>query len=399
MSQDETTPLWSFVSLAEYSAPAAPAAERVRSGFGRLWDRLRGSGAADDDDDRVKPAPPSLALRDEAVPSPSWREAAQGLDVALGQWAEGGGAPDDQVRVVVGPSGAAADEIVGAWANSRQWGSVEPPRTEQILAGGEDWLAGMTQDETPRVLTRLDQFYLRHHDGLELVERLIERLLTTRGQFLVGCGSWSWAYLTRTLKIDVALGQPLAIQALDHRLLRDWFGQLAAGRFDFCQSGENGSAVVVGKRRPESPGRDDSPGEDSNFLRQLAAFSRGIPLIAWQGWRDSLRLESDSPTGETTREATLWVPAWSELDFPGPPGAMGPCDHAVLHELMLQGSTTAELLANLLPYSLADVTNSLHVLRKSRLAESGPHGWRVTRLGYPAVRECLLEAGYLVGMI
>jgi hypothetical protein len=399
MSQEETTSLWSFVPLQDYLAPAAPAVERVRIGFGRLWDRIRSAGAVDDQDSQVKPGPPSLAFLDEAVPSPSWSEAVAGLDAALGQWAEGGGAPDDQVRVVVSPSGAAADEIVGAWANSRQWGIVDPPRTEQILAGGKDWLAGVAQDETPRVLTRLDQFYLRHYDGLELVERLIERLLTTRGPILVGCGSWSWAYLTRTLKIDVALGQPLASQALDHHLLRDWFGQLAAGRFDFCQSGETGSAFVVRKRQRESPGHDDSPGEDSDFLRQLAAFSRGIPLIAWQGWRDSLRLESENPTGETRREATLWVPAWSAVVLPGPPGAMGPCDHAVLHELLLQGSTTAELLAHLLPYSLADLTNSLHVLRKSGLAEVGPQGWQVTRLGYPAVRESLREAGYLAGVI
>lgn len=399
MSQQETSSLWSFVPLAEYSVPAAPTAERVRSGFGRLWDRLRGSGAAADDGARVAPEAPSAALLEQAVPRPSWSGAVHALEAALGPWAEGGGPSEGNVRVVVGPSGAAADEVVSAWADSRRWPVVGPPPTEQILAGGEDWLAGMAGDEAPLAITCLDRFYLRHHDGLALVERLIERLCSSTGPVLVGCGSWSWAYLSRALEADAMLGQPLALQALDHLRLGDWFGQLAAGSFEFRQSGAGGSAVVVARGRHKRPARHDGADEDPDFLMQLAAFSRGIPLVAWQGWRDSLRLASEHPTGETGDDSTIWVPVWPELDFPGPPGTLAPCAQAVLHELLLQGSATDELLARLLPYSVAEVTNSLHALRRSRLVECEARRWRVTRLGYPAVRTCLHEAGYPAGVI
>lgn len=399
MSDDQAAPLWEFVRLEDYSPPAAPAVERVQGGLGRLWVRLRGSKADEGRSERVVPEAPPSAVLDEAAPAPSWSGAIQALDAALGPWAEGGGSRDANVRVVVGPSHAAPDDIVGAWARSRRWKIIDPPGPEEILTGGKDWLAGVASSDRPRVLRRLDQLYLRHHDGLELVERLVERLSAGEERVLIGCGSWSWAYLTRALGIEVVLGRPLALQALDHQRLRDWFGQLAADRFDFRQRRESGEAVVLGERSPDRPPGSNGPKEDSDFLQRLAAFSRGIPLVAWAVWRDSLRMASDASATPPGNRATLWLPDWSELDLPNPAGALGPCELAVLHEVLLQGSTTTELLARLLPFSAAEFANGLHVLRRTGLLETGPDGWQVPRLGYPAARVTLLEAGYHTGSI
>lgn len=400
MTPEEAPALWRFVPLDEHSVPTAAAADRVRGGLGRLWDRLIGPRSEEDAAEHAKPQPPPRSVLDEAAPAPDWGGASEALDAALGPWADGGSSGDDNVRIVVGPSGNAADDVVRTWARSRRWQIIEPPGIEEILAGGEDWLAAIPRDETPRVLERLDRAYLRHHNGLDLVQRFIERLSSGKERFVVGCGSWSWAYLSRALDIDAVLGLPLALQALDHNRLREWFGVLAAHRFDFCRQVGDRRVLIAGDGLPERETQSDGSEGDSGLLNRLAAFSRGIPLVAWAAWRDSLRLGGGAAPAPARDRATLWVPDWSTLKLPQPPTeTLGPCALAVLQEALLQGATTVELLAHILPFPTAEIVNSLQQLRQAALLESGSHGWRVARLGYPAARESLHEAGYLTGRI
>jgi len=40
-SDDDASPLWQFVPLAQYTRPPEPAAERMRRGIRAFWDRLK----------------------------------------------------------------------------------------------------------------------------------------------------------------------------------------------------------------------------------------------------------------------------------------------------------------------------------------------------------------------
>ena len=401
MSQEETTPLWSFVPLEEYSVPAAPAAERVRSGFGRLWGRLRGSDATRRRrrPGQARAALPRSARRSRTVAELERSRAGPGC----GSGAVGGGWRRTRRqrpcrRRPIGRSSRRGRQRLGQLPAVAH--RAAPHATEQILTGGEDWLAGMADDETPRALTRSRPVLPASSRRAGARGATDRSPASSRGPVLVGCGSWSWAYLTRALEVDVVLGRPLALQALDDRRLRDWFGQLAAGRFEFRQSGER----RVDRRRRRTPPGEPSPRRRRRRRPRLPATAGGLQprvFLSWPG-RDGATVSAwkvKAPRTRPEERRRSGCPPGRSWIFPAHPEPHGPCELAVLHELLLQGSTTAELLAHLLPYSMAEVTNSLHALRKSRLLENEPHGWRVTRLGYPAARECLHEAGYLAGAI
>ena len=117
------------------------------------------------------------------------------------------------------------------------------------MAGGDAWLDNIKGDAlAPVVLPKLGSCYLRHHDGLALIGRLLDWLASTRRRCLMACDSWAWAYLVNALQIDTMLPTPLTLAPLDGRRLQFWLPTLArtnGGRFVFRDAG-NGEAAEVG---------------------------------------------------------------------------------------------------------------------------------------------------------
>ena len=71
----------------------------------------------------------------------------------------------------------------------------------------------------------------------------------------------------------------------------------------------------------------------------------------------------------------------------------------VLHTVLLHDSLSEQPLTQLLPLSSFAVIKLLNRLKKAGLLESFSGGWRVTPLGYPAVRQSLAVEEYLVDQI
>jgi hypothetical protein len=416
--KQHTPDLWRFIRLDEYQKPGKPTGETVRKGISGLWTRLRRSQSSDKsviEHENLHAVPQSLL--DQAVARPDWQVLLPAVNEALKDWLAADD-PDCSVQVVVGAPHSGVQEALTSWGASEQWRVVEAPPGEQILVGGEDWLAGLCEEEdTPMVISRLEGCYLRHYEGLSLINRMLDFLAATSRRCLIGCDSWAWAFLCEALQVDDALPHPFTLEPFDHSRLERWFLQLAGGGnsgFVFRQA-DNGKPVLPPIALQGNHGGDyegeqkqanakSSFVQESDFLKHLAAYSLGIPEVAWSIWRHSLRSSPIEGLDEKSQEgvpwahqaSSIWVKPWGQIDLPTLDGATDQDQLFVLHSLLVHRGLPADILVQLLPFSPAEVARSLHSLHSSGLVEKVKDHWQVTPLGYPAVRQTLKNEGYLV---
>jgi hypothetical protein len=413
--------LWRFIRLDQYTRPPEPAQETVRQGLSGLWTRL-GWGKKSGPDFRdldLSQAPRELL--DKVVPVPDWSEGIAAVTASLGDWLDAT-QPDPPVQVFVGPCYSGTAQILAQWAGARGWDLLAPPEPEQILTGGKEWLGQLDDGRNaPLVLTHLEHCYLRHYDGLTMLRRLLEIILSHSRRWLVGCDSWAWAYFRQVFNVDAMLRSPWILAPFGQERLQVWLPEVIQGAptpgFVFRQP-DNGKFILP----PASGGETELPDQNqpeptaspnlSNFLKYLAAYSRGIPGIAWAVWRHSLYVammqvaeekvaaEGDEPSAAPKVDKTIWVKPWHQIARPTIPNLPErPQLLMVLHALMLHGGLKERLLPAVLPMAPMEIIEYLYLLQNAGLAESEQGFWRVTPEGYPVVRQELQSEGYLTDAI
>jgi hypothetical protein len=413
MTKEASQNLWRFVRLDQYSRPPEPSRETVRKGIFGLWRHL-GWGEKSEESifaDKGLSQVPQEFL-DKAAPYPDWSAALGAVTEVLDPWLDAK-VPGSAAQIFVGPPFHGTPDILTSWAQARGWRVVSAPAPEMILADGEEWLAQTEDGDEPLVLPHLEHCYLRHYDGLTLLRRLLGRILAHSRRWLVGCDSWAWTYLSKALKVDVVFPPPFILEAFDQEQLKLWFQQLAAQssecRFAFRQA-DSGKYVLPQMLESETSGAQ-SQGPDqgtSDFLKYVAAYSLGIPGIAWAVWRCSLSfaITVEEDAKETARKAEsegdkncaypIWVKPWSQLNLPEVPNQWP--SHPllmVLHALLIHGGLWSRVLPEILPLSPVEIMEHLYFLEVAGLLESDQGFWRVSPLGYPAVRRALMSEGYL----
>jgi hypothetical protein len=418
---DPKQDLWHFIRLEQYARPPEPAQETFRRGIFGVWDRL-GWGKKSGpllEETKLNRAP--VDLLDEVVPLPDWSEGIAAVTALLNDWLDATQA-EPSVQVFVGPSYNGTPQILTQWARAKGWDLLDPPEPEQILAGGKEWLAQVDDgSNAPLVLTHLEHCYLRHYDGLTMLRRLLEIMLSHRRRWLVGCDSWAWAYFRQVFKVDAMLRSPWVLAPFNQERLRVWLPEVAQGTskpgFVFRQS-DNGKFILppalgVATALPDQDQPEPTAYPNlSNFLKYLAAYSRGIPGIAWAIWRRSLYLameqeaeEEQASHGDGQPQAaedqkTIWVKPWHQLNWPCIPNLPERSQLLlVLHALILHGGLWGGIVHEILPFAPMEVLDHLHLLEASGLVNSDQGFWRVTPEGYPAVRQELLCEGYLTDAI
>ncbi len=417
-SVPEGPPLWRFIRLEHYLKPSEPARETVRRGWRGFWERLR----------RTQPSTPLMAqidlglvpdeFLDQAAPAPSWQEAVPALDEVLpNRWK---GFQDAGVRVVVGAPWSGTPEMVAYWAETHSFYLVEAPASEVLLSGAGEWQKPLENyDHVPWVIPRLDHWYLRHSHGLRPLRQLLEKICTRSQPTLLACNTWAWAYLSKALQIHALLPAPLILEAFDQERLERWFLALAhdaAGPGLVFRQADTGKFVLPPPEdMPTLPGQEPSPstpdpetarpGKTSDFLSRLAAYSRGIPGVAWRLWRHSLRFARHEEEDHQAQAAatpdyhrTIWVKPWTQLDLPAIPGT-DQGNLLILHGLLLHNGLPGHLLPQLLPLPESQIWNHLQILQNAGVVEMNQDIWRITALGYPAVRDALFREGYLVDAV
>lgn len=406
-------PLWQFLPASEFQRPPLPRREAVRRGFGSAWEHVRHSTGLELGRRRDLRSIPNHLL-EWAAPPPSSTQAVLSLEATLQSWLE-----DDEslVQVVLDTPGSGVEQIVKDWARRVGWKIIAPPTVPQILGGGEDWLDDLMRGGgTPFVLPRLEKCYLRHYDGLDLMNRLLDWLVSTRQKCLIACDSWAWAFLSQAAQVEAALAEPWVLAPFNGARLQFWLPSLARrtyrGAFVFRRA-DTGRLIFPRADSDEEedlrrtiPDSLDYYGEWVNvdyYLKQLAAHCRGLPGIVWAWWRRCLQVSNDVEIGTAVQQEaaldrgyTVWVQPWSQLKPVTIPPRWGSEVFFVLHALLLHGEMSAETMGKLLPLNDNQIRQSLHNLAKVEIVNQIHGLWRVTLLGYPAVRQKLENEGYLV---
>jgi hypothetical protein len=410
-------PIWEYIPLNQYLKPSAPASEAVRSRLKSARRLLRpNSRQASTDHGPLCAAPPYLLKH--AAPLPDLEQMVVALEGALHDWWFTKD-PKKSVKVIVGPPGSNVDQAVATLAGRKGWTKLGPPTPAEILAGGNAWIKNIKGDElVPLVIPQLGSCYLRHQDGLTLISRLLDWLESSRRRCLIACDSWAWAYLVKAQQIDALLPTPLTLAPIDGTRLQFWLPTLArtnGGQFIFRDAG-NGRPIFMAAsnyddliRSNARPGQMEAFGEwagAGNLVKQIAAYSRGLPQVAWTLWRECLQVapeakkEIERKMNKADDWHTVWVKPWSQLLLPSVPQSAGTTESVILHTLLLHDGVTAGLLELLLPYSHSQVRQVLHQLMEVDLVEIKSHKrWRVTLRGYPTVRNFMENEGYLVDVI
>lgn len=402
--QAEKTP-WRLIPLCDFQAPAAPTSEAVRNWLLSIWYRLHPSPVTstsgfDKAEGELRAAPKKLLQ--QAAPDPRWSDGAAALfENELAQWLNTDEL--DSPRVVVYTPFSGLDCMVYSWATQRGFTTVAAPTIEDILSGGQNWLLDCQAQGNKRwLLPKLEHWYLRQENGLNLLRRWLDWLNSSPVKGLIVCNSWSWYYLNHVLHIGAFLPEPLTLSPVDAVDLACWFQMLPAQSpgenfvFRLTNSGKNVCAILEQKE-------SDKPTVKSTFLEDVAARSRGNPGIAWHIWRHSMRIAVKEDVNEkahaeaaTDPGKTIWIRPWDKLGLPRVPAGAEASTAFLLHTLLLHGSATARTLHKLLPLPPAEIVRILQHLRDAGIVEGTGEQWSIAPLGYPAVRSFLAEEGYLI---
>lgn len=398
---EQNPPLWQYVPHEAYALPQERMTESIKGGLSGLWQRLRNDEKAAEKPQKSEADLQSVSgsLLDRLVPVPDWPSAAEQLAAAVGPrfGAEPGA---KSTLLVVGLPHSENPRILECLAEALEWQTISVPSVGQVLSQDPNWLQKFDGRETPWVLPALERCYVRHSLGLSVVRRLFELLNSgAAGRGVIGCDSWAWAYLDHA--IPGRMPDALIAQAFDGDRLSRWFDRFASdgsGRRIIFRQADNGAYVLP----PDVAEPGQSVPETSSFVRQLAAYSRGIPGVAGSIWRNALKREPDQPLDEEKErpvepfsQTTIWVLPWQLTRQPSVPADIHPESAIIMHTLLIHNGVAPAVLPEILPFPESAVARAALALENAGLIEQTRGLWQVSAAGYPAVRRFLLNAGYL----
>lgn len=362
----------------------------------------------------LKNAPGTLV--DWLAPFPAWLQAAEAIEETLSPWLQEE-MPEGRSRVIVAPYGSGLGEMLTTLAESRKWRVLTAPDYKILRTRDFGWLADLPLNSAaPVVIPRLEEFFLRHFNGLEHLRRLVEKIFSAGGRYIIGCNSWLWYYIASAMHIQDSFGRVFYLQSLQAHDLQQMFCGLESQqnhRPTVFRQADNGSFVLppelTGKGRVEATdnvagAKNDFP---SSFIKKLAVESRGIPLVAWAIWRNSMRLAPDEDVAEIAREVadsdaaatakakTIWVKAFEDIELPKVPEGVGQAGAFLLLFLLQHDGLKTETIFELLNFGKDQLISLLNRLQKAGIIVLENNVWRAGWQGYPAIRRFLAEQDHL----
>jgi len=371
-----------FRTLGEYEWPNTP----VDRGIKRLSGSLKKRFFASDDEEgmdlsRLEPA--ESALLDDIVAPPANEPLMAELEATLAHWLSESDAVPNVQLIVLPPCDE--ENLVRGWARARGLRVIEAPGRD--ACGLPDEL--IRRDGAVAVIPRLESWFLREDTSLGNVRELIRRIDDSGQRFLVGCNSWAWQFLVKTCGIDALFPEPLTFAAFDGPRLHRWLERLSRGR--------NGRELTF---RSARDGRDafaeelERGADQASTMSELAERSLGIPWVAWNLWRASLRTSAD-PDGRGRIDLdgddaeTLWV---TELRDFALPDRKNQDALLILHTLLVHGGLTEEEIFRTVPVDR--YTNALGALIGAGMVQRSGGVHECFPAAYPAVRDGLNVAGF-----
>lgn len=415
MEEAKNSKTWKFVPAADFVLPDKRAGEKARSFFRDFWKKIvaaKDQEQAVDVQAELRSAPQKLL--DWVAPYPLWNQAAAEVFNILRPWAEKEDG-EDLFRVFVAPPGSGLDEILVNLAEDKGWPVGNPPDFAQLTSRDFSWIEKLPRsNEVPLVIAKLENMFLRHYNGIEHMRLLFERLFHSRQRCLIGCNSWLWKYLEVAMHFGDAFPEPYFLQSMNAEDLQQFFCRLEDQKgpnSTIFRQADNGSFVLPfeitaeGKLDKNMLAEYEAKKEDfpSLFLKKLAVESRGIPLIAWSIWRNSLKLAPEDDVADVARDAavadsgkTIWVKPFDKIVLPKVPGDIGQAASFLLQFLLLHDGLPPDMIYELLDFEKDQVVSLLHRLKKAGVVVAERGLWRVSWQGYPEVRRFLAQEDYLL---
>ncbi len=387
-----------LIPLDDYERPAGPAVNQLDNWYQSLRRKFL------DRDSEVSVTERQLSKTSiESVRSftdePDCAYVFQTLDKAYLEWMNGA-AVDDHLRLLVFPP---CDRIkrVASWAKHNDIDVLEAPDRSELLSG--DLAEPVIPDgDGPLVIPNLEDWFIRHRRGLRHIRGLLAALQNTSRLCLVSCSSWSWLYLKKSVNADLVLPAPESLAPFDAESLGNWLITLLfekSGQPVIFRDHEDGKEVLR---------RDEDGTVSDNFMQQLADDSGGIPWIAWQLWRRSLRTAAEDDDNDDSQTANkdnhdagdeqqqnsndkrtvLWVVKSQPQTLPrGHERAA--C--LVLQALLIHGSLPEQVLSAVLP-SIGE-SNLVIALIRSGFVERHGDEIRCLASAYPVIWTSLTDSG------
>ncbi len=395
----DTSPAWQFVPVDEFKLPPPPVGHAVRTGIVAVLRRL-----IPESEPPVSPVMTATQLRalssvwlERVAPEPDGDMAAAALGSALAPWLATD-QPSEPTLFLVGPPHSGYAEALRQWAATEEHRLLPSPTPEQVLAGDKSQLSA-TEGAALWVIPDLERWFLRHAQGLGLIRTLLAQAAAgTLGRGIIGCDSWSWAYLQhvwRDARVAALAPQAVTADNLDE-ILRALIQPRDGKTPPRILQADNGRPVLTPPTAAETAERSD-------YLTRMAAYCRGNLGVALAGWRRSLRLDPEESLAENEpiatedpRQETIWVAPWDDLTQPNLPAGSGDDEALILHALLLHAGLPAEWLLPLLPFSTGKIAAVLNRLADAELVAHGAGRWTVTAHGYPAVRQFLSSRAYMI---
>ena len=394
--ESHSHPKQTMIALSDYQAPTMPTENAMRRLYKRVKQHiqsLRKPGSEPVLTER-KFEPATLKALDKLAGPPACGPLLDDFDVALTDWRAD---PAGLCHYLVVLPPCDPNNVLAAWAQSRGHALLDaPPRHRLHEAQPIRFPEG--DDDALLVIPRLEDWFLRHRNGLASVRTLFAELAESNRRCLIGCNSWAWAFLVKSAGAALVLPQPMSFAPFHALRLQQWFSELAAQEADsrvvFRLAGSG--ADVLQKK--------DDGHLNNSYLEQLASRSHGIPWVAWHQWRQSLHTRLDagesSPSATENDSRTLWI---NDVEDKSRPLELPlPLDDQesgllVMHALLMHGSLNAAELAAVLPYPAG--SGVLAALLRAGFIQKHGDLLAPQAGAYPAIRSALKAAGFPLGKV
>ena len=286
----DASALWKVVELDQFHTPEQTQASQWRRTWRSASTWLVGKKAAEQlvKEERELRALPEIRL-EHLVPPLNWSPAANGLAKEI----ESQEAP---VTFFITPPHGGHAAVVAHWAEQSHTTCFQPPTLSELADGETQWVERCV-NQRRWAIPALERHFLRHSHGIQGIREFLERALSGRlGQGVIGCDSWTYAYLQQVVGID---GAPVyTLQSMEGEQLSRYFSTIV--------SGDGLPPAIYSTRTGKQilPAQEDEDKRSKNShkeLQRLAAHCRGHVGIAWHYWRERLREQSSGD------EESLWL--------------------------------------------------------------------------------------------
>ena len=385
--QGEESQLRPFVALADFKAPSLPTDQAFQALLKKAKRLLRrGEQAPFISSGDLEAG--TIETIDEIASPPACGPLAEELAQELDSWtAKGEKGP--RLKTIILPPGDRSN-LLASWAEGKDCEILPEPSRETLLARDGAPLPNVAGDSI-LVIPKLERWFLRHPNGLDLIRQLLEEIHQIDRRVLVGCDSWAWTFLSRAVGVNILLSEAVTFQAFDGERLRKWFADLInqdEGDQPIYRLAKTGEDVFADKSK-------SSAGID-HFVR-LAAHSRGIPWVAWRIWRRSLRSDlsgEENEDGEDrsvpkSEESTLWIIEKEEKQLPQ---EYKESALLILHALLIHNGLSEDEIGFVLPHVRKRMF--LTGLLASGYLEKVDGTFNIPTRIYPICRSQLSSAGF-----